>query len=218
MAPGAGASFVMKDKHSYSCAGYVGGQAGSNSYRVRHDLLEDRLLTTIRYSLLSNAAIKEFSARMRRRLQTRPVNPHAERRGELQAKIENMIDAMGQDMISPALRQGLREAESEMSRLTAPAPVVGIEAALQRLPEAVNRYREMVADLGNAPTDIERTREIVRGLVGDIRIAPRDGYLVAKMGLAIQPLSGSAIRGSGGLLSVQATPLLRQQSVELSIT
>lgn len=47
-----GSSFVMKDKHSYSCAGYVGGQAGSNSYRVRHDLLEDRLLTTIRGSLL----------------------------------------------------------------------------------------------------------------------------------------------------------------------
>jgi len=46
-----------------------------------------------------------------------------------------------------------------MSRLTVPAPVVGIEADLQRMPEAVNRYREIVADLGNAPIDIERTRE-----------------------------------------------------------
>ena len=109
-----------------------------------------------------------------------------------------MIDAIGQGMNSPALRQRLQEAESELSRLAEPAPVVGIEAALQRLPEAVNRYRAMVADLGNAPIDRGRTREIVRGLIGEIRIAPRDGYLVAKMGLELQPLSGSSIRGSGG--------------------
>lgn len=193
-----GSSFVMKDKHSYACSGFVSGHACSNSYRVRRDLLEDRLLTTIRDSLLSDSAIKEFTAKIRGRLQTRPANPHSKRRIELQAEIENMIDAIGQGMISPALRQRLQEAESDLSRLTEPAPVVGIEAALQRLPEAVNRYRAMVADLGNAPIDRGRTREIVRGLLGDIRIAPRDGYLVAKMGLAIQPLSGSSIRGSGG--------------------
>jgi hypothetical protein len=84
----------------------VGGQACSNSYRVRRDPLEDRLLKTIRDSLLSNAAIKEFSAKIRRRLQTRPANPHAIRRGELQVKIENMIDAIGQghDFPRPAPR------------------------------------------------------------------------------------------------------------------
>ena len=182
------------------------------------DLLEDRLLATIRESLLSDAAIKEFTAKIRRRLQTRPVNPHSKRRSELQAEIENMIDAIGQGMISPALRQRLQEAESELSRLTEPASVVGIEAALMRLPETVNRYRAMVADLGNAPIDRGRMREIVRSLLGDIQISPRDGYLVARMGLELQPLPGSFIRGSGGVLPIQAIPLDRSKIDVVSVT
>jgi hypothetical protein len=56
----------------------------------------------------------------------------------------------------------------------------------------------MVARLGDAPIDVQRGRSLLRGLLGEIRIAQRDGYLVAKMGLELQPLSGSSIRGSGG--------------------
>ena len=52
--------------------------------------------------------------------------------------------------------------------------------------------------LGDAPIDVERGRAALKGLLGPIWIAPRDGYLVAKMGLECQPLLGSSIRGSGG--------------------
>jgi len=34
----------MKDKHSYQCSGFVNGRICDNGYRVRRDLLEDRLL------------------------------------------------------------------------------------------------------------------------------------------------------------------------------
>ena len=41
---------------------------------------------------------------------------------------------------------------------------------------------------------------MLKDLLGAIWIAPRDGYLVAKMGLELQPLSASSISGSGGQL------------------
>ena len=70
--------------------------------------------------------------------------------------------------------------------------------------DSVERFKQKIrkrvakTDLGNAPIDIERGRELLRGLLGEIRIAPRGGYLVAKMGLECQPLLGGSIRGSGG--------------------
>ena len=43
--------------------------------------------------------------------------------------------------------------------------------------------------------DVERGRVTLKGLLDPIWIAPRDGYLVAKMGLECQPLLASSIRG-----------------------
>jgi hypothetical protein len=43
-----------------------------------------------------------------------------------------------------------------------------MDAALVSLPRAVERYREMVADLGNALlNDVERARETIREMVGE---------------------------------------------------
>lgn len=60
------------------------------------------------------------------------------------------------------------------------------------------RKRVAKTDLDNAPIDVERGRELLRGLLGEIRSAPRGGCLVAKMGLECQPLLDGSIRGSGG--------------------
>lgn len=76
--------------------------------------------------------------------------------------------------------------------------MIGIEHVHKRLQVAVSRFRRMAAGLGDAPIDIERGREVLKGLLGEIRIEPRDGYLVAKMGLEVQPLLGTSNRGSGG--------------------
>jgi hypothetical protein len=70
-------------------------------------------------------------------------------------------------------------------------------AILKRMPEAAVRFRAMVDKLGDAPIDTERARAELKSFLGPILIAQRDGYLVAKMGLEIQPLS-VCNRGSGG--------------------
>lgn len=99
-----------------------------------------------------------------------------------------------------------------------PPTVARVDDAIKRIPEAMARYRQMVSNLGDAPIDLERARESVRGLLGEITIVPKVGYLVARMGLeVVQPILASN-HGSGGMLPIQSTPLLRQHSVEPSTT
>ena len=56
-----------------------------------------------------------------------------------------------------------------------------------RLPDAVQHFRRMAGGPGDAPIDVEGGRAALKGLLGPIWITPRDGYLVAKMGLNAQP-------------------------------
>ena len=66
---------------------------------------------------------------------------------------------------------------------------VSVEDSLRQMPTPVSRYREMGGNLGEAPIDVERAREAIRGLVGEIGIAPREGDLVARMRLeVVQPI------------------------------
>lgn len=109
-----------------------------------------------------------------------------------------------------------RHAEAELAAVPAPSTVVRVDDLLRRLPEAVGRLRRMAGRLGNAPIDVERGRATLKGLIGPIWIAPRDGYLVAKMGLELQPLSVSSIRGSGGPLLIHLPTSTR--SVRRSLT
>jgi hypothetical protein len=105
-------------------------------------------------------------------------------------------------LLSSTLSKRLQDAETELAGLPAHSPVVRMDDFLKRLPEAVARFKQMAAKLGDAPIDVERGRALLKGLLGPIWISPRDGDLVAKMGLELQPLSVSSIRGSGGPLLI----------------
>lgn len=193
-----GSSFVMKDKFSYQCAGFVNGRICGNNLRVRRDVLEDRLLAGIRSELLTDESVERFKRSLRRALARRPADPAATRRKELQARVANLADAIGQGLLSQTLARKLQDAEAELAALPEPANVVKVDELLARLPQAVEKYRRMVQRLGDAPINVERGRELLRGLLGDIRIAPRGDHLVARMGLGIaQPILASN-RGSGG--------------------
>ena len=43
-----GSSFVMKDKHSYQCSGFVNGKICDNGHRVRRDYLHEQAAGTDR--------------------------------------------------------------------------------------------------------------------------------------------------------------------------
>lgn len=194
-----GSSFTMADTRSYQCAGYLNGRICQNGRRVSRRIVEDRLLEGIRTELLSDRAIEAFKTRMRRRLRERPADPNAKRRHELEVEIGNLADAIGQGLMSPTITKRLQAAESELATLPPPSTVVKADDVLARLPDALQRFRRMVARLGDAPIDIEKGRSELRRLLGSVWIAPRENYLVARMALDCVPLVASACnRGSGG--------------------
>jgi hypothetical protein len=45
----------------------------------------------------------------------------------------------------------------------------------------------MVANLHEAPLDVTRARNVLRDLIGEIRVEPRGDRLIAKLGLCMQP-------------------------------
>ena len=72
----------------------------------------------------------------------------------------------------------------ELERLREVSNVVDIEAVLALVPAAMRRYRAMVADLGNAPIDMGRAREMLREALGTIPVRPgRDGVPIALLAL-----------------------------------
>lgn len=59
-----------------------------------------------------------------------------------------------------------------------------MRAVLEAAEHGVERYREMVSDLGDARIDLERGREIIRSVADQIPVRPgADGVPIAELSL-----------------------------------
>lgn len=195
-----GSGFVMTNAVSYACSGYVNGRTCDNHLRVRREVIEDRLLAGIRDELLSDSSVARFKARLRQRLKQPVTDPTAKRRQQLQGEVDRICDAIGAGLLSPTLGKRLQAAEAELATLPPPVTkVVKAEDVLRLLPDAIARFRRMVANLGDAPLDPEKARAELRTLLGPILVEPREGHLIAKLGLTLgQPQQAVCFNGSGG--------------------
>ncbi len=195
-----GSGFVMTNATSYGCSGFVNGRTCTNNLRVRRDVLEDRLLAGIRGELLSDSAIARFKARLRARLKQPVTDPTAQRRQQLQGEVDRICDAIGQGLLSPTLGKRLQAAEAELGAMPSPVTkVIKADDVLRVLPDAVQRFRRMAAKLGDASIEPEKARAELRKLLGPILVEPREGHLIAKLGLTFgQPQDAVLFSGSGG--------------------
>jgi site-specific DNA recombinase len=187
-----GSNYVMADATHYSCSGYVNGRVCSNDQRFRRDEMERRLLAAIRTELLSSRSEERFRAKLARHLRRPAGNPKRIR--ELEAEVSNITDVLAKGIRSPALFDRLRRAEAELEeRRLASSQLTNVSAVLELLPAALRGYREMVNDLGNAPIDVGRAREVLREALGTIPVRPGpDGVPVAELALNEAPLAAAA--------------------------
>ena len=70
---------------------------------------------------------------------SRKKDDGASRVATLEAEIGHMVDAIGQGLLSPALRQRLHDAERELERAKAAPKPASIEEMLPRLPDMIRR-------------------------------------------------------------------------------
>ena len=143
-----------------------------------------RAARAIKRDLLSDASIEEFKRRLRRAM-ARP-DPTIKMRAKLEAEVGNLTDAIAKGLLSPALARRLQNAEAAVAALPM-ANVTRMDDLARVLPQAVERYRRMVSNLHDSPIDVPRARALIRDLIGEIRVEPRGGRLIAKLGLQMQP-------------------------------
>jgi len=87
----------------------------------------------------------------------------------------------------------IEAAELALAELAGDGEVIDVREILVLLPSLIERYLGIVADLGStAQTDPERARECVRSILGQIKVRPDKGVLVAEIGLNETPLAALA--------------------------
>jgi DNA invertase Pin-like site-specific DNA recombinase len=187
-----GSNLVMADRRSYQCSGYLNGRICTNDVRVRRDVLESRLTASIQRDLLRDVVVDEFRSRLGRALRQR--DPASGKRQQLEREVQNIVEAIGKGLLSPALSTRLQTAERELEAMPATGNVVDVKQFLKLVGPAVETYRQRIVNL---PETITRApdvaRKVIRDGVGPIVVEPRkdangSSYLVAKMGLELQPL------------------------------
>ncbi|HUN74387.1 MAG TPA: recombinase family protein [Steroidobacteraceae bacterium] len=174
-----GAVYTIAGAAHYGCSTYLHGGTGgcSNSARLHREKAEAGVLAGVQRLFLDPAVLEEAKRRARALIRARtaqPAQPDAQRRRELQARIENLADAVAQGALraSPSIAAKLREAEEELASLEAQASAqrhADIELLIPQLAEELERaVRELPKTL--AAGNVDLARQELKGYLGSIRV------------------------------------------------
>ena len=180
-----GGAVVAVDASHYGCAARKDrGPSICAGVRAARLTLEQRVLSVVRDELLSPAAVLRVQERAqavfaaRSQGAARANSTRKARLVELDKQVDHLVDAIAQAGISAALRQRLLDAEIERDELRSSRSAASSASDLPK--DIVGRYKRLMVDLrGALGRDTNRSREILRGLLGDIRLQPEDEELYA---------------------------------------
>ncbi|MGE3624373.1 MAG: recombinase family protein [Bdellovibrionales bacterium] len=178
-----GANYTMYSTSSYACAVNInrGNAACSNKLRISRKVLEDNLLEIIKDELLTDEAVAEFIKETSVVLKEKQNEQKPEyetqklKLKEAEKRIENIMAAIKAGVVTPTTKVELERAEAEQREaLGALQANTGVSEVLTSfLPEAAERYRELMYDLrNNLNMDVSRARLCLRDLLGRIRLLP----------------------------------------------
>jgi site-specific DNA recombinase len=112
-----GGIYSLLNNRTYACAGYMNGRICANNRYVKRELLEKILLADIREGLLSAEALQEVERGIRQALRPRTRDGTPAKVAQLEREVGDVVAAIAQVLLSPALRQRLQEVETEIDRL-----------------------------------------------------------------------------------------------------
>jgi site-specific DNA recombinase len=172
---------------------------------VTRQRMESRLLDAIRGDLYNPAAMalyrKAFITELKRlSAQARPDVAALKRRlSGLDASIANMVAAIANGTYSSALRAALEQAEAERSSIAGQLAKADLSALVIALPVDLDAlFRNQIAHLeAELDRDVDAVREVLRDMLGTVRIARRDNALVAELSGIYQGAKYASF-GSGG--------------------
>lgn len=214
-----GGSFAMADVRAYCCSSNRnGGMAACREQaRIPKERLQEIVLDTLRGQLLTPARLERYKRRVaaggRKKEEARGAQTHAARR-----KLEAAERV--RDNIMTAIKAGIFTPTTKAELMTAEAAVTAARSAVQAVPEkevtlragvrAVAELEQMVAALpAMLGKDADRAREILRRVLGTVRLVRQKEGLFAELSTSperLLPLASA--NGSGGRIQLPATEVV----------
>ena len=168
-----GGAVVATSGRHYGCATRKDrGESICRGVTAFRKEVDAALLNAIREELMTpesleilKASVGEILEDRQRSIRSRATSSSG-RRKELDAEIQRLVDAIAAVGISPALRDRLQQAESELAQLIAiqsvgiPQQTISAEAVLTRYPKAFEDLASMLQ------SDVQKAREHLRRLIG----------------------------------------------------
>lgn len=197
-----GAAYTIQGRLDYGCSAHKnrGASVCSNGLKIRRTTIESILIEAIKGKLLSDDAFRDFEREARAWLATERIDPADARKALRDATTErdNIMRAIAAGIITPTTKAALNNAEERVAAAEENLRHVESFQPSQLLPRAREMYRDMLSTLQHVD-DMAAAREVLRVLIGDVRLIPEGGKLTAEMqsaGLA-GALQISLVAGAG---------------------
>ena len=181
-----GASYTLINKTRYGCAGArnKGEAICSNRATIEREVVEDRVLTGLRDSLLHPELIATFVEDYRRAFNAEAAGADAAREkarrdlGQIDKKIRGILAAIEDGMYQPSMKDRMVELEAEKATLQRSLEHSPEPLTLRLHPSLSDLYRSKIRNLASALQEpglkMEAT-EALRGLISEVRMIP-DAY------------------------------------------
>ncbi|OIQ94819.1 hypothetical protein GALL_231740 [mine drainage metagenome] len=159
-----------------------GSAACPNALKVPRERVEELLLEGIKRDLLSDAAFSVFEEEVRRILAESQPNPRDAVRAITRAEkeVENIRSAIRQGIVTPTTLSALQDAEAKLKAAQASKREIEQFEPMDVIPRAREAHQELVSSLEQVE-DVSAAREAIRAIVGEIRLVPEGGDLVAEL-------------------------------------
>ena len=183
-----GANYIVVDAYQYGCASNRnrGEAACANSLRAPRRRIETRLLDAIVHGLFEADEVARFQDALRQRL-TSATDMNTERQAltselrRIRRETANLVQAIKDGIKAETVRDELDRCERQRveteHRLAALDRAGNVGATI---PDRLDGYAAALAGLRRlVDQDATAAREQIRALVGQIRLLPYEGHLVA---------------------------------------
>ncbi|WP_428313422.1 recombinase family protein [Hydrocarboniphaga sp.] len=180
-----GGSMVIVDYYRYGCGTNKdrGDTACSNGVKVARKIVEQRLLAIVKKDLLSDEAYRSFELAARLLLKDAQNVPQRARQAlaEASRERENIMAALRAGIITPSTKAALESAEARVDAAQLELRQAESIQPSQILPRARETWRRLVNAIEQIE-DVKTAKGALRDLLGEIRVKPENGVLIATIG------------------------------------
>ena len=178
-----GSSYTLVNKTRYGCSGArnKGEAICTNRATIEREVVEDRVLTGLRDSLLHPKLLELFVEEYRRAFNQEVAGADAAREkarrdlSQVEKKISSIMAAIEDGMYQSSMKERMAELEREKQTLATTLEQSPESPALRLHPSLSDHYRSKIRKLSSAlqdPALKTEATEALRGVISEVRMVP----------------------------------------------